>query len=41
MHFGVKHQRQITYKEFTQILLGKSFLFSLNKNKRNFSFRFY
>jgi solute carrier family 25 aspartate/glutamate transporter 12/13 len=22
MHFGVKRQRQITYKEFTQILLG-------------------
>lgn len=23
MHFGAKRQRQITYKEFTQILLGK------------------
>jgi len=22
-HFGAKRQRQITYKEFTQILLGK------------------
>ncbi len=29
-HFGAKRQRQITYKEFTQILLGKL------KNDQNF-----
>lgn len=31
-HFGAKRQRQVTYKEFTQILLGKQ-----NKPKDLFS----
>ncbi len=43
MHFGVKRQRQITYKEFTQILLGKkenlNHLNSIHKKTTNYLFQ--